>query len=211
MPEDKRAKKYVLIVEDQEIADDLVTCFQACPDYDFEVGVAKTLMEVPPVLKRFPELHVAVIDLWLPMTPGGQVKCQPLMYLELLFDTGALIFAYTGHYQMDTCIEAMKYGACDCIDKAECMPIDFVDRVVRNLKDKEERNIQYKRFHRELLPGHSEWMEQFGGKFVAIMHDEVVGVGGTRLEALLNYLSKNLEQEGRPRIFPISTGGKPEE
>lgn len=195
----EKRKRYVLILEDQKIGDHLVVFFKKHPAYEFVPVLARRMGELCEKLSEIPRLDVGIIDLWLPSGKNGDLSehagIDALKILHpLLIDTGAVFIVYTANSDIKSCVEAMKYGACDYVDKVERSPMELVDLVVAHLDDVEKRTSQINRFESEVLPGIAN-ASDYAGKCVAILNDQIVGSGDTRLAALLDYWKGEAQKE----------------
>jgi len=181
--------KQILIIEDDEdMRAYLKRVFEIDKEIGFNVTTAETVKEAEKWLKEKP-FDVAIVDLRLAEYEDGGLKI--IKSISSIFRTsnpGILPIIYTAYPSYETCVEAMRQGAWDYIDKNS---EDSINKVLKSIKEGLER-----RFSSETGPD-SHWLEQhqselkknYPDKFVALIDGEIID-GHENLDELKEKMKK---------------------
>jgi len=124
---------------------------------------------------------------------------------------GSLIVVYSMHSDLDLVVRAMQLGAHDYITKAECPPNELPARIEGMFEEQTRRLHQREGLEALLADQWDSWQRRYAGKTIAIVNQEVVAVGGDRLDAMLNYDEARLHHPDwseDPSLVSIPTNGR---
>jgi len=188
-----RPARHVLVVDDMSyICDDLRDTFLAHnrkPDgkYQFDVDIATTIEEAIDKVRARPvtdQYHVIVLDLsFAPADENNRDGLRVSDALGLCLRFGQTIpveIIFSGYAGLKDCVQAMRHGAWDVINKLEDEDGDPYDRVVASAVarlmslDLQEHlaTVAVAYLQRRI----ATLQRQFGGQVIAIWHEPEVGV-----------------------------------
>ena len=142
----------------------------------------------------------------------GRKRDEGIAVLKYFADRLPVTIVLTGHPSVPNCVEAMKAGAWDYIEKNPADGADPYERLLDSLK----RSYEYKLEHPErgITNPDSEWvhdnldklMTEYPGQLVAVLYEKVVDS-----DASFTELSKRLEARfplAKPTIISIPDSDK---
>lgn len=172
-------EKQVLIIEDDEgMRKQLKRVFEVYEDekLKFKVTTAKDVKEAEECLKR-KGFDVAIIDMKLPESPTSGVEIVTKSMEDFRLHSPMILpIIYTAYPSYETCVNAMRSGAWDYIDKNS---VDSMNKLLQSVKEGLER-----RYSSETGPDTSwlethlpEFKKKYGDRFIALIGEEVVASG----------------------------------
>jgi DNA-binding NtrC family response regulator len=192
------ASKSVLILDDQaDMRDAIARGFSENSDYHFQVETAESPADC--IAKRidYRPFDVYVVD--LDMEPGvGSFFGYP--FIRALDSTGSVIVVYSVHgHSVETIVKAMRSGATDFLVKGgACRPDQVADRVVQLLRAREAEEERHRLVASLAERMGPQWQQDYPGKVLVIVDDQVILAADTRLQAIVEYRKRRREQPSLP-------------
>jgi CheY-like chemotaxis protein len=176
-------KRKILVIDDKEYwRDEIKRVFKNQKDIDYEIYEASNMDEARQVLinNRF---DMVVIDMRLEEIEEGLRAIEA----HRRWNPSAVPIVFTAYPSLQNCVKAMRLGAWDYIDKNDAFreykdeggnPIPSIQVLLKSAKEGLEH-----RFSPEAGPN-SLWLQDhlpdlikhYGGKVIAFIDEEVVGV-----------------------------------
>ncbi len=187
----------ILIIDDQEKwRKEIIKVFNTQNDFEYELFEASSKEEALQALKNS-RFDVITIDMRFEIkedkdSEGG---LKILHFLETLrhWNPSSVAVVFTAYPSFRNCVEAMRYGAWDYIDKNNTFieykddngrSIPSVQMLLRSVKEGLEHRFSSEAgpnslWLQEHLP---ELVEKYSGKMVAFIGEEVIGAGDSKEE-----------------------------
>ena len=142
--------------------------------FNFEVSVAKSKQECFKILTRNEQFDALVIDLSLDGTDdtsGLEVSFSFVLHGQLGLDAPIRVF-FTGHANVDRCVQAMRYGAWDFISKGPGAEQKVVNSIVAKLRQNEIEKAQEEILFNSWIPTEIDGiLREYAGQVIAIWHE----------------------------------------
>jgi len=173
--------KSVLLIEDHPAHQrDLMEAFGLARDpYVFDVTIAATVDDAVDRLRESLREHryfdVIILDVELIEGSGdsGGLKLNLRLAIAAEFGVQTVRIVYTGVYRaLKDCVDAMRHGAWDYLDRLTDPPRAVVASAISRLQQLDIRQNQEKKIAEDWLPANYYWLEErFAGKLIALWHE----------------------------------------
>ena len=198
-------KKKLLIVDDEPaMLAVLVRQFSVAGKFDYEITTAASPQDVVDQRMEEKKFDCCIFDLNL------GVKINLLSVTAILATSLAhmaeIRVVYTGNPEISNVVVAMQMGATDFVSKAHFPPHKLKERIEKTFREREENEQQSERVLGYLQKKYFELNKKYSGMVLAIIvlnevpgvveaGPDVVAVGKSRLDALLQYAKQRQEPQ----------------
>ncbi len=185
-----KQKKTALIIEDEpKMAKAITKGFSSPSEYDFQVKTASSLSDYVEKGLHEKPFDVTIVDLKLP-TGGDRLSGLHVLWLlnsrKATFGD-AITVVYSALPQVRNVVRAIQLGASDFVAKAECPPHKLLDKITALLREREEALVRARELDYVLAKNWQEWQAKYAGQVVALVCQDIVASGNSRVEAFLAY------------------------
>lgn len=187
--------KRVLIIEDNRTArEELSRAFAESQSLQFLVETARDPQQAEGILQKG-EFDVITVDLMFGQDAKAGLRLMGRMVLTAC--PKAVKIVVTAFPSVENCVQAMRFGAWDFIDKEGDYGTRAVCSAVDRLKEIEEARLQEREIFERWLPENEQLLQQqYPGEYVAIREGRVVAHALSMI-SLGSLLSGEASAEGR--------------
>lgn len=194
------ANPQILVVDDEPDIRELVQ--DILIDEGFDVNVAENALVAKDLIQeQTPDL--ILLDIWMPDIDGisllKELKTEQQLYCPIIM--------MSGHGNVETAVEATRYGAYDFIEKPLSLAkllITVKQALESDKKEKESKNTNYSSLNNPQIIGHSQTIEllRTNLKRIAKSNSPVLihGEFGTDKELMARYIHYNSDNANAPFI-----------
>ena len=199
-----KPKKTILIVDDeQHVIDALIRQFSVDSCFEYNVTTYKNLTDLA---NNCTERNFDCCIFDLGFEPADlALGFWPLLASSLVH-LAEIRIVYTGSPQISNVVLAMRMGATDFFSKADFPPHKLKERIEKTFREREENEQQSERVLGYLQKKYFELNKKYSGMVLAIIvlnevpgvveaGPDVVAVGKSRLDALLQYAKQRQEPQ----------------
>lgn len=187
-----KEEKKVLIVEDERsIADVLEEGLRGSSQYRYQVEKVIDTSEFISKGVFDKSFDIYIVDLLLTRGVGTFFGLKVVSFCAY-HNPNALIIVYTGYGDeksvgpptTSNTVRALQLGATDVVSKTECLPHELVKRIEDILNNQQQQIERRLKIDQDCNEGK---YDEYAGKTIAIVNDQVIAQGDNRLETLIHY------------------------